>query len=144
MRLFIGGACAGKRDLVASRFPEAVWWRVGEGAFPDGWRVRLAPGQCLVITGWLDGLAAALADEPDDDRLRARLAAEFEALREAEREARGEVVLILPEVGRGIVPMDPAERRLRDLAGWLGQDAAARADEVWYVRHGLARRLTAG
>ncbi|WP_108447149.1 bifunctional adenosylcobinamide kinase/adenosylcobinamide-phosphate guanylyltransferase [Halomonas denitrificans] len=142
MRLFIGGACAGKRDLVANRFPAATWWRAGEGAFPDGWRSRLAPGQCLVITGWLDGLTAALVDEPDDDRLRARLVAELEAMVEAERREQGEVVLILAEVGRGIVPLDPAERRLRDLAGWLGQDAAARADEVWYVRHGLARCLS--
>ncbi|SFT76060.1 bifunctional adenosylcobinamide kinase/adenosylcobinamide-phosphate guanylyltransferase [Halomonas saccharevitans] len=148
MQLFIGGACAGKRDLVASRFPEAVWLKMGEGADLSGWRDRLAPGRCLVISGWLDWLAGALvddaggADDPDDDRLRARLDAELAAMVEVERRGHGEIVLILSEVGRGIVPLEPADRRLRDLAGWLGQDAAARAEAVWYVRHGLARCLT--
>lgn len=28
MQLFIGGACAGKRDAVAARFPGAVWHRL--------------------------------------------------------------------------------------------------------------------
>lgn len=140
MRLFIGGACAGKRDLVTSRFPAAAWSRVDDVGI-EGRGHELRPGTVRVMTGWTTWLASALAVEPDDDRLRARLVAALETLREAEREGRGEVVLILPEVGRGIVPMDPAQRRLRDLVGWLGQDAAARADEVWYVRHGLARRL---
>ncbi|MEQ6887486.1 bifunctional adenosylcobinamide kinase/adenosylcobinamide-phosphate guanylyltransferase [Halomonas sp. CS7] len=147
MQLFIGGTCAGKRDLIASRFPEATWLKMGEGADLSGWRDRLAPGQCLVISGWLDWLAGALADdadESDDDRLRARLDAELAAMVEAERRGQGEIVLILSEVGRGIVPIDPADRRLRDLAGWLAQDAAARAEAVWYVRHGLARCLTLG
>ncbi|MDT8895954.1 bifunctional adenosylcobinamide kinase/adenosylcobinamide-phosphate guanylyltransferase [Halomonas sp. I1] len=140
MQLFIGGACAGKRDLVAARFPDAAWSRVDEAGL-EGWGHALRPGTVRVLTGWAGWLKKALADEPDDDRLRARLVAALDTLRNAEREARGEVVLILPEMGRGIVPMDAADRRLRDLAGWLAQDAAARAESVWYVRHGLARRL---
>ncbi|RAH38860.1 bifunctional adenosylcobinamide kinase/adenosylcobinamide-phosphate guanylyltransferase [Halomonas sp. SL1] len=140
MQLFIGGACAGKRDLVAARFPDAGWARIDELGL-DGREHDLRPGAVRVLTGWTRWLENALATEPDDDRLRARLVASLDALKEAEREARGEIVLILPEMGRGIVPMDAADRRLRDLAGWLAQDAAARAESVWYVRHGLARRL---
>ncbi len=141
MQLFIGGACAGKRDLVAARFPDAVWSRIDETGLEEGWSLALDRNGALVLSGWTRWLAQALAEEPDDDRLRAWLVAALDKLRDAEREARGEVVLILPEMGRGIVPMEAADRRLRDLAGWLAQDAAARADEVWYVRHGLARRL---
>ncbi|MBB3142423.1 bifunctional adenosylcobinamide kinase/adenosylcobinamide-phosphate guanylyltransferase [Halomonas organivorans] len=140
MQLFIGGACAGKRDLVAARFPGAAWSRVDDVGL-EGRENDLRSGRVRVLTGWAGWLEKALADEPDDDRLRARLAEALDRLRDAEREARGEVVLILPEMGRGIVPMDAADRRLRDLAGWLAQDAAARAESVWYVRHGLARRL---
>ncbi|MFG6178273.1 bifunctional adenosylcobinamide kinase/adenosylcobinamide-phosphate guanylyltransferase [Halomonas sp. THAF12] len=140
MQLFIGGACAGKRDLVAARFPDAAWSRVDEAGL-EGCEKDLRSGAVRVLTGWTDWLEAVLADESDDDRLRARLVAALDRLRDAEREARGETVLILPEMGRGIVPMDAADRRLRDLAGWLAQDAAARAESVWYVRHGLARRL---
>jgi adenosylcobinamide kinase/adenosylcobinamide-phosphate guanylyltransferase len=140
MQLFIGGARAGKRDLVAARFPDAAWHRLDEAGL-EGWMARRIPHVPLVLTGWTGWLAHSLAAEPDDDRLRTGLAAALEALVEAERGSDAEVVLILPEMGRGIVPMDPADRRLRDLAGWLAQDAAARAEAVWYVRHGLARRL---
>ncbi|WP_192036438.1 bifunctional adenosylcobinamide kinase/adenosylcobinamide-phosphate guanylyltransferase [Halomonas sp. YLGW01] len=141
MQLFIGGACAGKRDLVAARFPGAFWWKVGEGGTLSGWRDRLVPGRCLVITTWTDWLARSLVEEPDDDRLRERLADELVAMSEAERQGEATIVLILPEIGRGIVPVAPEDRRLRDLAGWLAQDAASIAEAVWYVRHGLARRL---
>ncbi|SHL14391.1 bifunctional adenosylcobinamide kinase/adenosylcobinamide-phosphate guanylyltransferase [Halomonas caseinilytica] len=140
MQLFIGGACAGKRDLVAARFPDAVWHRLDPDA-PESWRDALVPGAPLVLTGWASWLEGALEDDSDDDRLRARLAAMLETLVEVEAGSDGEVVLILPEMGRGIVPVDAADRRLRDLSGWLAQDAAARAEAVWYVRHGLARRL---
>ncbi|WP_168013344.1 bifunctional adenosylcobinamide kinase/adenosylcobinamide-phosphate guanylyltransferase [Halomonas salinarum] len=141
MQLFIGGACAGKGDIVTTRFPGALWLKAGEGGGLSGWRDRLAPGRPLVISGWSGCLSRALVDEGDDDRIRRRLADELEAMVEAERQGCGEIVLIVPEMGRGIVPMAVEDRRLRDLAGWLAQDAAARAEAVWYVRHGLARRL---
>ncbi|MFM9271258.1 bifunctional adenosylcobinamide kinase/adenosylcobinamide-phosphate guanylyltransferase [Halomonas elongata] len=137
MQLFIGGARAGKRDLVASRFPEAVWSTAEE----EPWREERPAGRTWVITGWRHWLETALAAESDDDRLRARFGERLEALYQAEAAHDIEWVLILPEMGRGIVPLEPRDRRLRDLAGWLAQDAAARADEVWYLRHGLASCL---
>ncbi|GED22080.1 bifunctional adenosylcobinamide kinase/adenosylcobinamide-phosphate guanylyltransferase [Halomonas halmophila] len=140
MQLFIGGACAGKRDLVTARFPNAIWYRVDDAGL-GGWQSVWGRRSSLVITGWPGWLEHALIAEPDDDRLRARLVMALDALVDAERDSRLEAVLILPEMGRGIVPMATADRRLRDLAGWLAQDAAARAEAVWYVRHGLARRL---
>ncbi|MCG6659887.1 adenosylcobinamide kinase [Halomonas campisalis] len=141
MQLFIGGACAGKRDAVAARFPAANWCRLVPSRPLGDWRRQGAPGTVRVITGWLGWLQAALAHEPDDDALRNQLAAELDALCAAECRDGHEVVLILPEVGRGIVPMAASDRRLRDLAGWLAQDAAARAERVWYVRHGLLQVL---
>ncbi len=140
MQCFIGGACSGRRALVAERFPAARWHRLAEG---EGVMTRhdgLVPGVPQVITGWGDWLAAALA-EGDDDGVRASWRAMLDALAEAQRAAGGEVVLILDEMGRGIVPMAPEARRLRDLNGWLAQEAAARSEAVWYVRHGLARRI---
>ena len=139
MQLFIGGACAGKGDIVTARFPGALWLKADD-ALSD-WRDRLVSGRVLVISGWADWLARALADERDDDRLRQRLVDTLQAMIEAEGYTGGQMVLILPEMGRGIVPLAPEDRRLRDLAGWLSQDAASRADAVWYVRHGLARCL---
>ncbi|TFH88252.1 adenosylcobinamide kinase [Billgrantia azerbaijanica] len=141
MQLFIGGACAGKGDAVSERFPGARWHRLAAGAPLDDWRATASIAVPLVVTGWTTWLEAALGDEPDDDRLRERLAAALDALVSTERRGGSTVVLILPEMGRGIVPMAASARRLRDLAGWLAQDAAERAEVVWYVRHGLVKRL---
>lgn len=141
MQLFIGGACAGKRDAVSERFPTVRWHCLGAGGPLDGWRATATAAVPLVVTGWTAWLEAALDAEPDDDRLRGRLAAALDSLAAAERQGGLTVVLTLPEMGRGIVPVSPTKRRLRDLAGWLAQDAAERADAVWYVRHGLVKSL---
>lgn len=141
MQLFIGGARAGKRDNVVERFPRAGWHRLAPGEPLAGWRDRMAYGVPLVVTGWRHWLEAVLAGEPDDERLREAGRCALEALGRAEPEIGAEVVLIMDEMGRGIVPMAGEKRRLRDLCGWLAQDAATRCERVWYVRHGLVQRL---
>lgn len=146
MQLFIGGACAGKRDAVRSLFPDAGWHSAYDGKVLETWRDSLPRQGVLVLEGWEQWLAAWLVEETgdplDDDPLRERLRSLLSGWQALEREAAIEVVLILPEMGRGIVPLDRAERRLRDLAGWLAQDAAACCEPVWYVRHGLVQRLS--
>lgn len=47
------------------------------------------------------------------------------------------VLLVSNEVGMGIVPDNALARRFRDEAGWLHQEVAAVADEVWFVAAGL-------
>lgn len=142
MQCFIGGACSGRRELVSKRFPAAHWERLVPGQAVGAWPYDLSPGAVLVVTGWADWLTTALAEEGDDG-VRQGWRAMLEAL--AAQETRGlEVVLILDEMGRGIVPMTPEARRLRDLNGWLVQEVASRCSAVWYVRHGLARRLDSG
>lgn len=47
------------------------------------------------------------------------------------------VLLVSNEVGMGIVPGNALARRFRDEAGWLHQEVAAVADEVWLVTAGL-------
>jgi adenosylcobinamide kinase/adenosylcobinamide-phosphate guanylyltransferase len=147
MQLFIGGACAGKREAVRSRFPGARWHCAYDGKALEAWRDTLPRQGVLVLEGWECWLAAWLVDEPadapDDDSLRQRLRMLLATWQDLEREAAVGVVLILPEMGRGIVPLDRSERRLRDLAGWLAQDTAACCEAVWYVRHGLVQRLSA-
>ncbi|MCE9684435.1 bifunctional adenosylcobinamide kinase/adenosylcobinamide-phosphate guanylyltransferase [Halomonas sp. M5N1S15] len=93
------------------------------------------------MTGWSAWLEAALDREPDDDRLRHELAAALAVILEAERDHGLTMILVVAEMGRGIVPMGHRDRRLRDLAGWLAQDAASLTEQVWYVRHGLVQPL---
>ncbi|WP_299230850.1 bifunctional adenosylcobinamide kinase/adenosylcobinamide-phosphate guanylyltransferase [uncultured Halomonas sp.] len=142
MQCFIGGACSGRRELVSKRFPAAHWERLALGQTVGARPYDLSPGSVLVVTGWAGWLTTALAEDGDDG-VRQGWRAMLEAL--VALETRGlEVVLILDEMGRGIVPMAPEARRLRDLNGWLVQEVASRCSAVWYVRHGLARRLDSG
>ncbi|WP_148252323.1 bifunctional adenosylcobinamide kinase/adenosylcobinamide-phosphate guanylyltransferase [Aidingimonas lacisalsi] len=143
MQLFIGGACSGRRALVAGRFPTANWHRLTAGEEVDGWLRSHRPGLPLVVTGWLDWLQAVLVEQSDDKALRGMWRSILDALTDAERMADTPVVLILDEMGRGVVPMTSELRRLRDLNGWLVQDAAAACEAIWYVRHGLVQRLEA-
>ena len=54
---------------------------------------------------------------------------------------KGDVILVSNEVGQGIVPDNKMAREFRDLAGWLHQDIAAIATEVYFVTAGLPQRL---
>ena len=52
-----------------------------------------------------------------------------------------DLVLIYPEVGSGIVPMDPEERAWREAVGRVGCRIAAEADEVYRMVAGIAQRI---
>lgn len=136
MQSVIGGAYSGRRRLAAERFPRAGWHRLvkGEGA---ACLAGHGEGEVLVVDGITDWLAAALAEIPDDDALRGV----WQGLLDGLVAAPCEVVLILDEMGRGIVPVDPAARRLRDHNGWLAQAAVERSRTAWYMRHGLCKQL---
>ncbi|MEA2119234.1 bifunctional adenosylcobinamide kinase/adenosylcobinamide-phosphate guanylyltransferase [Halovibrio sp. HP20-50] len=136
MQLFIGGACAGKRDAVTARFPSALWHRLAPGQRLDALQQMLVADTPLVITGVFEWLEAALADA-ENDALRQQWQGDMPPLYQRAEALKAPLIIIATEVGRGIVPMQPERRRLRDLNGWFSQDAAARADQVWYVRHGL-------
>lgn len=140
MQLFIGGACAGKRDAVAARFPGAVWHRLAPGQpFSDSEQALVA-NTPLVITGVLDWLEAALAIA-QNDALRQQWLSDMTQLCLRANELNAALIIIATDIGRGIVPMQPEQRRLRDVNGWFTQDMTAHAERVWYVRHGLVMAL---
>lgn len=145
MQLFIGGACAGKRDTVTARFPTARWWQLSDAAPLGDCQHALTAEQPLVITGVLTWLAAALDATASDaiapDLWRSQWQDELAALCQRAEALHTPLIIIATEVGRGIVPMQPQQRRLRDVNGWFNQDAAAQANQVWYVRHGLVQAL---
>ncbi|OJA04839.1 bifunctional adenosylcobinamide kinase/adenosylcobinamide-phosphate guanylyltransferase [Halomonas sp. QHL1] len=140
MQLFIGGACAGKRDAVAARFSNANGWRLDIDKPLSDSQQALVANTPLVITGVLEWLGAAL-ERDDNDALRQQWQNDMTALCQRADELNVPLIIIASEVGRGIVPMQPEQRRLRDLNGWFTQDATAQAEQVWYVRHGLVMAL---
>ncbi|PKG54971.1 MULTISPECIES: bifunctional adenosylcobinamide kinase/adenosylcobinamide-phosphate guanylyltransferase [Halomonadaceae] len=140
MQLFIGGACAGKRDAVIARFPEAQWWLLDAAQPFIVSQQALVANTPLIITGVLEWLGAAL-ERDDNDALRQQWQRDMIQLCQRADELNAALIMIATDVGRGVVPMEPGQRRLRDLNGWFTQDATAQAEQVWYVRHGLVMAL---
>ncbi|MDQ7733084.1 bifunctional adenosylcobinamide kinase/adenosylcobinamide-phosphate guanylyltransferase [Halomonas sp. SpR1] len=136
MQLFIGGACAGKREAVAARFPDALWHRLAPGQRLAECQQTLIADTPLVITGVLAWLEAALANA-ENGSPRQQWQGDLVKLCQHAEQLNAALIVIATEVGRGIVPMQSGQRRLRDLNGWFNQDASVQAKQVWYVRHGL-------
>lgn len=59
----------------------------------------------------------------------------------AMRMTTARVVVVSNELGGGLVPLEPAARSFRDLAGQVNQQFAKEADEVYVVMTGLPIRL---
>jgi adenosylcobinamide kinase/adenosylcobinamide-phosphate guanylyltransferase len=80
-----------------------------------------------------DDVAAKAAD--------VELATAVDALVQAWRTTRGEVVAVSNEVGSGVVPDYPSGRRFRDELGGLNARLATASDDVLFVEAGISRSL---
>ena len=60
---------------------------------------------------------------------------------EAARENRCRLVFVTNEVGAGIVPDNELSRRFRDQAGWMNQQMASIADEVYWTVFGCPLKV---
>ncbi|WP_404457521.1 bifunctional adenosylcobinamide kinase/adenosylcobinamide-phosphate guanylyltransferase [Sutcliffiella horikoshii] len=142
MQLIIGGAFSGKRSTVRTLHSEELSWvsAYDEHSMTD-WKSQWESDTSLVLEGWEQWIMNALPLEQDDDSIRQFFYSFLLESKEEERKRGKGIVLIMLEMGRGIVPVEKQERRLRDLAGWFSQDAAKLADEVYYVWHGMNEQL---
>ena len=69
------------------------------------------------------------------------MARETKRLTAALKAFPGVAVLVIDEVGQGIVPANELARRFRDCSGRCGQMIAAAADEVWYCVCGIPVKI---
>ena len=67
--------------------------------------------------------------------------ADFNAVINSIRSSSNDVILITNEVGEGIVPMHPVSRAFRDLSGQMNQAFGKAADEVYFLRFGIAQKI---
>jgi adenosylcobinamide kinase/adenosylcobinamide-phosphate guanylyltransferase len=108
-----------------------------------------APGRVVLvdcITLWLSNLLFAdgrIYPEVGHIDPPASFAVERDALLEAVRQAKGDLILVSNEVGSGIVPGGAVSRWFADEAGRLNQELAAICDAVTLVVAGLPLTLKA-
>lgn len=108
----------------------------------------------MIIGGMAQGKHAWAAQYPnfvrvDDlaEQIRAAVQAGRDPIAEGNAAVRAiiagqqDTVLIYPEVGSGVVPMDPKERAWREAVGRAGCRIAAEADEVYRMVAGIAQRI---
>jgi len=95
----------------------------------------LPEGPCTIVldclTLWTSNLLLANRD----------IRSESTRFFEAAAQHPGTLILVTNEVGCGIVPENELARRFRDEAGWLNQQAAAAATEVWWLVFGCPLRV---
>lgn len=124
MRVVIGGAHNGKREHVKKMLSGA-------------------PHQWVDCSGGLEipSGTTVIIDRIEHWIVRTELP-EAEAVELILKVIEGkDVIFILTDIGRGIVPMDADQRKLRDACGRLYQRLMAQADEVTRVWYGLAQTL---
>lgn len=127
MHIIIGGAYNGKRNYVTTMLAgrEAEWF---EGVIPSD-RQHLDTDQVMVVAGIEKWLAETKLSETDAiDHVLSAVAGR-------------DVIVVLTDIGRGIVPIDAQQRKLRDACGRLYQRLIAEADEVTRIWYGLTQTL---
>lgn len=133
MHLIIGGAYSGKRAYVKSKWPHAAWITAYSGDSFLDWKE--ADDGRLVLEGFEQWMEKE--DLTDINAIRLRYRGFLNELMVRKQET----IIIMLEVGKGIVPVSENERRLRDVIGWIQQDAAAICTDVHSVWHGLVKKV---
>lgn len=70
-----------------------------------------------------------------------KLTKDFSSLAEAVSKAQCSAIFVANEVGMGICPENYLARAFRDIAGRINQEITKRADEVYFLRAGIAEKI---
>ncbi|KXH83948.1 bifunctional adenosylcobinamide kinase/adenosylcobinamide-phosphate guanylyltransferase [Sporosarcina sp. HYO08] len=132
MHVYIGGAHNGKRQYVKNRLIESgnktSYWMSGIELF-ETFRADNIPRGTIVVYDVEKGIAQTDLSEE-------------ELLKKASGVMKHpDVIFILTDIGRGIVPMEAEQRELRDRCGRLYQMLMSQADDVTQIWYGLAKSL---
>ncbi len=112
MILIIGGMCQGKHDFCKKEYPEAD--------VIDNYEKRVR-----------DELESGLDPITEAEKL----------LTAIDNDSAAELVILMREVGSGVVPMDRSERLWREQTGRVSCFFAERADRVYRMLAGIPQRL---
>lgn len=131
MHVFIGGAYNGKHEYVRRWLQEQnlidVEWYVGQ--FPH------EPTSKVVVVSKLEEIIKPLLEQ-DEISLANTVREQLQLL-----DKKHQMIIIATEMGRGIVPIDPQNRQLRDTLGRLYQQLFAVSNHVTRIWYGIAETI---
>jgi adenosyl cobinamide kinase/adenosyl cobinamide phosphate guanylyltransferase len=133
MHIVFGGAFNGKREYVRNLLGnESVEW------FESGLPARPFASSTRVIAGIDEWIKKQLAEGVSEEQILEKIS---QLLRHPED---GKLVWILTDISRGIVPVDPLERELRDVAGRVYQVLFSQAAEITRIWYGIPQNIKGG
>ncbi|MEG9295949.1 bifunctional adenosylcobinamide kinase/adenosylcobinamide-phosphate guanylyltransferase [Mangrovibacillus sp. Mu-81] len=140
MQFVTGGAFNGKSEWVRKTNKQKLAWLKGSE------ELTLPQPDSFQNTVVLEGFEYLILNEVRKEKEIEMIRSEFQSLFEKwmnweETSASRNVIWIGSDIGRGIVPVDPAERKWRDLTGWVYQDLVKLSDHVYEIWFGLPQRL---
>lgn len=107
----------------------------------EHWQQNSHEQSILVLEGWEQWIQQMWLDKGKLDEVKDYFENEISKICEIEKQTNIQVIFIMLEMGRGIVPMNKDDRAWRDLSGWILQYAAQHAEKVDYCWHGLSKSL---
>ena len=129
MHIVIGGTANGKRQYVQKHVTNKHVW-FGDECFLDLGAASAESAETpLVLCGIEQWMASRIEDEKQ------AISDLLQCLRNRD------VTVIVTDIGRGIVPIDPKERALRDACGRLNQQLMQEAETVTRIWYGIPQQL---
>lgn len=132
MYVIIGGAYSGKRKHVVNTYEYSIWKSAYEGVKVEEIFTNTAD-EIVVLEGFEIWISHLIKSGKSDEEILYFFGEGFK------KSPNKSLILIMLEVGKGIVPVNKEDRRLRDVMGWIQQEAVSNAEVVTSVWHGLTR-----
>lgn len=126
MELVTGGSAMGKTAYVRSKYPHVTF--LNERIFGEE-KIRVPWGTTAVVNGLHRHIRVQL--------LSGKSMEEMEKILRKRITEIPSLVFVTDEIGCGIVPMDPFERRWREVTGRIATDLAKEAETVTRVHCGI-------
>ncbi|MEH7307185.1 bifunctional adenosylcobinamide kinase/adenosylcobinamide-phosphate guanylyltransferase [Neobacillus drentensis] len=143
MHFIIGGAFNGKREWVKNTYSvyENKHWVSAYDNHSLPINLIDFDQDVVILEGveiWLKELTATM----DADKCRVKWVNCIEEwLTWEQAELQRQLIVIGTDISKGIVPMEAANRRWRDVTGWAYQDIAAKSEKVDVIWYGLNQTI---
>lgn len=125
MKMVVGGAFQGKTDFAVRTF------HLRKEDILDGGRMDFGQLEKAAAVRNFHELIRRMMESGEDPA----------ALVDGMMDRNRGIVIIMDEVGCGLVPIDPGERAWREMCGRLGCRMADASDEVYLVTMGLGQKI---